>query len=72
MDKDFQDNELYQAPLGKEREGDYGIYIFLAFLIVLALFFRVWWTDNFGGVQVDGLSMYQTLNDEVLPCLLIK
>jgi signal peptidase I len=64
MDKDFQDNELYQAPLGKEREGDYGIYIFLAFLIVLALFFRVWWTDNFGGVQVDGLSMYQTLNDE--------
>ena len=64
MDKDFQDNELYQAPLGKEREGDYGIYIFLAFLIVLALFFRVWWTSNFGGVQVDGASMYQTLNDE--------
>ena len=64
MDKDFQDNELYQAPLGEEREGGYGIYIFLAFLIVLALFFRVWWTNNFGGVQVDGLSMYQTLNDE--------
>lgn len=64
MDKDFQDNELYQAPLGEEREGGYGIYIFLAFLIVLALFFRVWWTNNFGGVQVDGASMYQTLNDE--------
>ena len=64
MDKDFQDNELYQAPLGEEREGGYGIYIFLAFLIVLALFFRVWWTNNFGGVQVDGSSMYQTLNDE--------
>lgn len=64
MDKDFQDNELYQAPLGEEREGGYGIYIFLAFLIVLALFFRVWWTSNFGGVQVDGASMYQTLNDE--------
>lgn len=64
MDKDFQDNELYQAPLGQEREGGYGIYIFLAFLIVLALFFRVWWTNNFGGVQVDGASMYQTLNDE--------
>ena len=64
MDKDFQDNELYQAPLGEEREGGYGIYIFLAFLIVLALFFRVWWTNNFGGVQVDGASRYQTLNDE--------
>ena len=61
MEKDFKESELYQAPLGAEREGGYGIYILLALLFFLALFFRVWWTSNYGGVVVDGSSMYKTL-----------
>ena len=61
MEKGLKNSELYQAPLGKEREGGIGIYLVLACLIVLALFFRVWWTDHYGGVQVDGSSMYKTL-----------
>ena len=63
MEKDLRKSELYQAPLGIEREGGYGMYIFLAFLIFFALFFRVWWTNNYGGVVVDGSSMYKTLED---------
>ena len=63
MDKDLRKSELYHAPLGVEREGGYGIYLILAFLIFLALFFRVWWTSNYGGVVVDGSSMYKTLVD---------
>ena len=59
----MQDSGLYQEPLGQERKGGYGIYIFLACLIFLALFFRFWWTDNFSGVEVDGASMNQTLQD---------
>ena len=63
MEKDFKNSELYQAPLGRERDSGYGIYILLAFLIFLALFFRIWWTNNYGGVVVDGSSMYKTLVD---------
>lgn len=63
MDKDLQKSELYQMRFDEERNGGYGLYVFLACLIFLALFFRVWWTNNFGGVVVDGASMYQTLND---------
>ena len=59
----MQDSELYQAPLGQERESGYGIYIFLACLIFFALFFRFWWTDHYSGVEVDGASMNQTLLD---------
>ncbi len=63
MAKSLQDSELYQSPLGREREEGYGIYIFLAFLIFIALFFRFWWTNNYSGVEVDGESMKQTLQD---------
>ena len=61
MNKDFKDNKLYQNPLGIERENGFVLYIILAFLIFFALFFRVWWTDHYGGVIVDGESMNQTL-----------
>ena len=63
MEKDFKNSELYQAPLGRERDSGYGIYILLAFLVFLALCFRIWWTNNYGGVVVDGSSMYKTLVD---------
>ena len=63
MEKDFKKSELYQAPLGIERKEGFGIYLFIALAIVFALFFRVWWTSNYGGVVVDGSSMYKTLNN---------
>lgn len=60
----MQGSELYQSVFGEERErGGYGIYIFLACLIFIALVFRFWWTDTFSGVEVDGASMNQTLVD---------
>ena len=61
MEKDLKKSELYQAPLGVERAEGFGIYIFIAFVVFFALFFRVWWTSNYGGVVVDGSSMYKTL-----------
>ena len=63
MDKSLKYSELRQAPLGKEREEGYGLYIVLALMLFLALFFRFWWTNNYGGVVVDGSSMYKTLID---------
>lgn len=62
MDKDLKRSRLYQMRF-EEEKGGYWLYVTLACLIFLALFFRVWWVKNFGGVVVDGASMYQTLND---------
>ena len=63
MKESLKYSELRQAPLGKEREEGYGLYIVLALMLFLALFFRFWWTNNYGGVVVDGSSMYKTLID---------
>ena len=63
----MESKELYQALFGteeKERErGGYGLYIFWAMLLLLALFFRFWWVDTYSGVMVSGPSMNQTLQD---------
>ena len=64
MNKDFRESELYQAPLGQEKQGGYLFYAILLLCFVLVLSFRVWWTTNYGGVEVDGKSMCQTLQDE--------
>ena len=61
MEQGLKQSELYRSPLGKEREEGYWLYIFFAFMLFLAAFFRVWWTSNYGGVVVDGSSMYKTL-----------
>ncbi len=63
MKESLKYSELRQAPLGKEREEGYWLYIVLALMLFLALFFRFWWTNNYGGVVVDGSSMYKTLVD---------
>jgi signal peptidase I len=63
MKESLKYSELRQAPLGKEREEGYWLYIVLALMLFLALFFRFWWTNNYGGVVVDGSSMYKTLID---------
>ena len=64
MNKDLRESELYQAPLGQEKQVGIWFYCVLAICIVLAMFFRVWWVTNYGGVEVDGRSMCQTLQDE--------
>ena len=64
MKKDFKETELYQYPVGTPRDGGYfGMCIFVLIVMFFALTFRVWWTGTFGGVVVDGSSMYQTLDN---------
>lgn len=62
MDKELQGG-TEKTPLWKKESSGYGFYIFLAVLLALFLGFRVWWTNNYGGVQVDGESMRETLQD---------
>jgi len=64
MNKDFRESELYQAPLGEERQGGLWFYGVLLIIVILAVMFRVWWVTNYGGVEVDGRSMCQTLQDK--------
>lgn len=56
-------NRLFYNPYEEEKQGGYGIYVFLLCLLFLAFNFRVWWTNNFSGVEVDGASMNQTLQN---------
>ena len=56
-------DRLFSNPYAEEKKEGYGIYIFLLCLILAAFGFRVWWTDNFSGVEVDGASMNQTLQN---------
>ena len=56
-------DRLFRNPYAEEKKDGYGIYVFLLCLIFLAFAFRFWWTDNFSGVEVDGSSMNQTLQD---------
>ena len=44
----------------KKRSG-YTFYIVLAAVVLLILGFRIWWSNSFGGVEVSGDSMCQTL-----------
>ena len=62
MSKNFKKSELYETRFGvEERRSNFQFLIFL-FVCVFALFgFRIYWTENFGGVEVDGASMNNTL-----------
>ena len=62
MDKDLRYSDLYQSKMGEERFS-FWLYFVLLFLFVLLIFLRGWWTENFGGVEVDGKSMMNTLQD---------
>lgn len=64
MNKPLSDSELYEARHGfKESRSNarFLCVIFCIFLFFLSL--GAWWTSNFGGVVVDGSSMYKTLYD---------
>lgn len=61
MEKDLKESELYLSPLGRQKSGGYGFYIFLAVLLCCMISFRMWWTNTYSGVVVSGASMRQTL-----------
>ena len=71
MDNELQNDIEIQStnetepidPPTKKKKSGYGFYIFLAVFVVLVFGLRIWWTNSFGGVQVDGDSMNQTLQD---------
>lgn len=50
-------------PPTQKKKRSYGFYIFLAVFAVFMFGFRSWWKSSFGGVQVNGASMNQTLQD---------
>lgn len=62
MDKDLRHSELYERSFGEEdSKSSYGFFAVFLVLILVLLFFRVYWVNNFGGVVVDGSSMRNTL-----------
>lgn len=64
MRRDLTGSELYEAHYRlQERRSNAR---FLAFIFLLFLFFfslRIYWTNTFGGVEIDGASMNKTLFD---------
>ena len=68
-EKDLRDGELYEYRYRyKSRRSTTIFYCVLALIVAAALGFRIYWTNRFGGVYVDGNSMYPTLHsgDELL------
>ncbi len=63
LKRGMQNSPVYQRRyLQQSRRGD-GIFYFILALLVCAVFaFRIYWTNNFGGVDVSGSSMYTTLS----------
>ena len=68
-EKDLRDGELYEYRYRyKSRRSTTIFYCVLALIVAAALGFRIYWTNTFGGVYVDGNSMYPSLHsgDELL------
>ncbi len=64
MNKEIKDGELYEQRFGfKERKSNFRFITVLLFLVLLFLSFRVYWTENFGRVDVVGASMNMTLKN---------
>ena len=62
-EKDLRDGELYEYRYRyKSRRSTTIFYCVLALIVAAALGFRIYWTNTFGGVYVDGNSMYPTLH----------
>lgn len=58
-EKDLRDGELYEYRYRyKSRRSTTIFYCVLALIVAAALGFRIYWTNTFGGVYVDGNSMY--------------
>lgn len=68
MNKDkqsIQNSELYEERFAlKERRGTYRFVIAILVVIFALLAFRFYWVNTFSGVNVDGESMCNTLQDK--------
>ena len=61
-ERDLRDGELYEYRYHyKSNRSTMWFYCILALIVAAALSFRIYWTNTFGGVLVDGESMYATL-----------
>ncbi len=64
MTRDLKDSELYEERYRlKERRSNTRFCVALCILAFFLIGFRYYWTSTFGGVAVDGDSMYSTLID---------
>ena len=73
-EKKFQKNELYEMKYGfQERNSNFRFLLILLALFVVIFTFRVYWTNAFNGVIVNGDSMSKTLsNHDALLMRLVK
>ncbi|MBQ2769572.1 MAG: signal peptidase I [Clostridia bacterium] len=61
-DRRLQDSDLYEKCFALKEQGSTYRFFAIFLSVVLALFiFRFYWTNNYGGVLVDGASMCNTL-----------
>lgn len=62
MKRDFTESELYEEHYRfKERRSNVRFFTFVLCFIFILLGFRLYWTSAFCGVEVDGRSMFPTL-----------
>lgn len=62
MKKDLTKSELYEARYHFEENRSNARFIaWILLLVIFVCIARVYWTANFGGVQIDGASMNNTL-----------
>lgn len=63
-DRRLQDGELYEKRFAlKEQGSTYRFFAIFLSVVLLLFIFRFYWTNNYGGVVVDGPSMCNTLQD---------
>ena len=63
IESEEREEKMQEPDKQNNKKGGYGFYIALSIVFIFALGFRIWWANSFGGVQVDGASMQQTLQD---------
>ncbi len=61
-EKKLTDSELYEAHYGyREDRATVRFYVILLLIVTAVLSLRFYFTNTYGGVEVDGMSMYSTL-----------
>lgn len=65
MHKELKEGELYEYRFRyKEQRSNFYFLLFLLVFLFALFSFRIYWRNNYTGVEVDGRSMMQTLQDE--------
>lgn len=62
MERDFRKSELYEERYRfQERRSNTRFVAFILLLVLCLCGLRMYWVNNFGGVEIDGASMNNTL-----------